>query len=174
MKTFQKLVRVMLVALASAGTVFSSPVWAKGPGGPGAASSHSLASPANRMSTNATTLKPNSSNQVTPAPNGNTGFTGIGVSKTYSTNTGSTTAAGGSSLGVFSSLSPVANQKATNSGIIIIGGKNVALNSNFKPGDAVSLNPQPLPPKVAFVDKFSNSSAALSMRRQRFFGRRFG
>ena len=58
-------------------------------------------------------------------------------------------------------MSSVANQKATNSGIIIIGGKNAALNNNFKPGDAVSLNPQPLPPKVAFADKFSNSSAAL-------------
>src|SRR5262249_34480 len=42
----------------------------------------------------------------------------------------------------------LANQKLTNSGIIIIGGKNAALNSTMKPGDTVTLNPQPLPPKV--------------------------
>lgn len=83
------------------------------------------------------------SGNVTPAPNGNTGVTGIGLPKNTWSN--KSFSSGNASLGVFSSS---VNQKLTNSGIIIIGGKNAALNSTMKPGDAVTLNPQPLPPKV--------------------------
>ncbi len=41
------------------------------------------------------------------------------------------------------------DSNAANAGIIIVRGKNSLSSSNLKPGDAVSLNPQPLPPKIA-------------------------
>lgn len=169
MKAFAKIVRVTLVTLASAGTAIPSSAWAKGPGGH-PSSSHNSSSLINQVnnSNSTTALKLKTSN-VTPAPNGNTGFTGIGVSKNLSTNFGSPNG-GGSSLGVFSSTSKV-NQKATNSGIIIIGGKNDALSTTVKPGDMVSLNPQPLPPKV--ITETSNgrlSSAILNNTSTGSFG----
>ncbi len=67
-------------------------------------------------------------------------------------------------------------QKATNSGIITVGGKKSVSNSSLKLGDAVSLNPQPLPPKdasrmiVDFGDKVSLNPQPLPPK-QHIFGK---
>jgi hypothetical protein len=66
-------------------------------------------------------------NHVKSAPNGNTGITGIGRPQGSSKTPASFVGSDAGQLGILSSMAGGASQKATNAGIIIIGGKSDAL-----------------------------------------------